>query len=1118
MKNTGKTAICIIVENLAVPADRRVWQEANALAEAGYAVSIICPKGRGFDRARETLNGIEIYRHSSFNSAGVFSHSFEYAWALAAEFLLALKVYARTKFRILQACNPPDTIFLIALFFKLFGIRFIFDHHDLVPELCRIRFARIPLMYRLVSLAERLTFRTADVTIATNDSFREIAAVRGNVPRDRSFVVRTCPDLAKLRFTPQAALKEGRTQLVVYVGLMEPQDGLDLLLDSIDHLVNEKARRDTLFALIGWGTELPRLQVRAAERGLEPWVRFTGPLYGDDLWAYLATADVAVAPDPFNELNDKLSMIKVFEYLAFGLPVVLYDLVEGRRSAGDAALYARNNDPVDFARQMEQLLESETLRRQLGARGKSRTLAGLNWDAEKVKLLAAYEAALRPKPEHEAAVAHTATPEPGGRTYPFDRVVNRAYYALKPWIPLSLRLALRRRSAISRRQVNTGVWPVDEKAGATPPGWPGWPGGKRFAFVLTHDVEGSKGFGRVERLMNLELKHGFRSCFNFVPEGEYGVPEATRRMLERGGFEVGIHGLEHDGKLYNSKTKFARKALRINEYLRQWGACGFRSPLMQHRLGWLHQLDVEYDCSTFDTDPFEPEPDGVGTVFPFWVPGPNGSGYVELPYSLVQDFTLFVLFREPDIDVWKKKLDWVVAHGGMALLTTHPDYMSFEGKPARDEYPVSLYEEFLRYVREKYDGVFWQATPREVARFYCAAVPAAARNTRKKVCMLAYSNYEADGRVRRYAETLARRGDRVDIIALSDRTGELGDTIVSGVSVHRIQRRELNERNKWTYARRLLHFLFASTVYLTRRQHRIRYDLIHVHNVPDFLVFAGWYAKRTGAKLILDIHDVVPELFGSKFGGAKDLLYVRLLKAIEKVSAAFADHVIVSNHLWYAKLIVRSVSKNKCSVFVNNVDQAVFFPHPRTRSDQRVVIVFPGSFQWHQGLDIAIEALAQVRKQVPNAELHLYGNGRLEGDLRGLAERLGLNGSVRFFASVPLDQMPEVMANADLGVVPKRADGFGDEAYSTKIMEFMSQGVPVIASRTKVDTYYFDDSVVRFFPSGDVQGLADAMTELIRSKDLRDSLSAHGKQYVARNSWDVRKQDYLDLVDSLTVR
>ena len=1108
MTASRKPAICIIVENLPVRADRRVWQEANALAEAGYAVSVICPKGSGFQRSHETVDGIEIYAHPTLNASGVAGHVFEYAWALVAEFALALRVYARTRFRVLQACNPPDTIFLIALFFKLFGVRFIFDHHDLAPELCRIRFARVPLLHRIVLLAERLTFQTADVTLATNQSFREIAAVRGGVPPDRTFVVQTCPNLAKLSFAPNPDLKAGYAHLAVYVGIMEPQDGLDLLLDSIDLLVNGKGRRDTLFALIGWGTELPRLKALAAKRGLEPWVRFTGPVYGDDLWAYLATADMAVAPDPVNELNDKLTMIKIFEYMAFGLPVVMYDLVEGRRSAGDAALYARNNDPADFARQIERLLDSAALRQEMGARGRARTLAGMNWDAEKAKLLAAYETALRLGSRVEASSAHTARP----------LIFNRAYYAVKPFLPAALRLAIRRWWATSQREALAGVWPIDEKAGDTPPGWRGWPEGKRFALVLTHDVEGSRGLGRVERLMNLEAGHGFRSSFNFVPEGEYRVPVALRRALEQGGFEIGIHGLEHDGKLYNSKAKFAHKAVRIKEYLREWGASGFRSPLMQHRLTWLHQLGVEYDCSTFDTDPFEPEPDGVGTVFPFWVAGPNGSGYVELPYSLPQDFTLFAVMREPDIEIWKRKLDWVAAHGGMALLTTHPDYMALEGKPARDEYPASHYEEFLRYVREKYEGQFWAATPREVARFYCASAPATERNTRKKVCMLVYSNYEADGRVRRYAETLARRGDQVDVIALAGGTGQMGKTSISGVTVYRIQHREPDERSKWTYASRLVRFLFASAVFLTRRQREVGYDLIHVHNVPDFLVFAGWYAKWGGAKIILDIHDIVPELFGDKFGGAGQRLYVNLLKAIEKASAAFADHVIISNHLWSARLIARSVPKDKCSVFVNNVDPAIFSRHSRTRSDGKVVFAFPGSFQWHQGLDIAIEALAQVRKQTPNVELHLYGNGRLEGDLRAQAARLGLNGSVRFFASVPLDRMPEVMANADMGVVPKRADGFGDEAYSTKIMEFMSQGVPVICSRTKIDSYYFDDTAVRFFPSGDVPALAEAMTDLIRRKDLRDSLSARGYEYVARNSWDVRKQDYLDLVDSLSVQ
>ncbi len=471
-------------------------------------------------------------------------------------------------------------------------------------------------------------------------------------------------------------------------------------------------------------------------------------------------------------------------------------------------------------------------------------------------------------------------------------LINRSYYLLKPLIPWRARVALRRRRAQRRRVAYSDVWPINEKAGAVPPGWPGWPEGKRFALVLTHDVESTRGLSRATKLMELETKHGFRSSFNLVPEEEYRVPDSLRAELEREGFEVGVHGLEHDGKLYNSKHTFARKATRIRHYLEKWNACGFRSPLMQHRLGWLHELGVEYDASTFDTDPFEPEPDSVGTVFPFWVPGPDGTGYVELPYTLVQDFTLFAVLREKNIDIWKRKLDWLAAHGGMALLNTHPDYMCFEGSErGRDEFPITYYEDFLRYVREKYDGAFWSALPRDVARFYRAGVPVASRNSRKKVCMVAYSPYEADNRVRRYAEALAKRGDHVDVIGIATNEAALGQTEISGVTSHKIQRRESHDGNKWAYAWRLLRFLWASSVFLSRLHNRNRYDVIHVHNMPDFLVFAAWYPKFTGAKVVLDVHDIVPEFFASKFPTKAGRAYLWLLKLVEKASAAFADRL-----------------------------------------------------------------------------------------------------------------------------------------------------------------------------------------------------------------------------------
>jgi glycosyltransferase involved in cell wall biosynthesis len=395
MPNEGP-AVLIIVENLPVPIDRRVWQEARTLRDAGYRVSIICPKGSGFQKSRETLEGIEIYRHWLWEASGPLGYLLEYSWALTAQFLLSLRVYARTRFRVLQGCNPPDTIFLIGLFFKLFGVRFIFDHHDLNPELYEAKFQRRGFGYKLVCWAERLTFRTAHVSIATNESYREVAMVRGGMSRERTFVVRSCPDLARIRIRPpQPELKEGRRHLVVYLGVMGHQDGLDLLLESIAFITRMRKCEDTLFVLIGSGPELPHLKVLASQKGLDAQVKFTGRLPDEDVAAYFSTAALGVAPDRATPMNDKSTMNKILEYMAFGLPVVLYDLTEGRRSAGDAALYARNDDPEDFAQKVLNLLDSESLRAELGARGRKRIEEKLNWDNEKRALLEAYAAALR---------------------------------------------------------------------------------------------------------------------------------------------------------------------------------------------------------------------------------------------------------------------------------------------------------------------------------------------------------------------------------------------------------------------------------------------------------------------------------------------------------------------------------------------------------------------------------------------------------------------------------------------------------------------------------------------------------------------------------------------------
>jgi predicted glycosyltransferase len=299
-------------------------------------------------------------------------------------------------------------------------------------------------------------------------------------------------------------------------------------------------------------------------------------------------------------------------------------------------------------------------------------------------------------------------------------LLTRCYYMAKPYLPRSIRWAMRRHRAISIRQRHAVTWPIDESVARTPVGWPGWPEGKLAAFVLTHDVEGPAGVEKVRSLAELEMRCGFRSCFNFIPEGSYRVSDELRNWLTDNGFEVGVHDLNHDGKLYHSRSGFEQKARRINGYLRDWNATGFRSGFMLRELVWLHDLEIAYDCSTFDTDPFEPQPGGAHTIFPYWIANPNGAageGYVELPYTLPQDSTLYLLLRESDGGIWEKKTRWIVGHGGMVLMNVHPDYMDFQNAGDEMTFPAARYEEFLRHTAAEFGANLWCVLPREISNF-----------------------------------------------------------------------------------------------------------------------------------------------------------------------------------------------------------------------------------------------------------------------------------------------------------------------------------------------------------------------------------------------------------------
>jgi len=295
---------------------------------------------------------------------------------------------------------------------------------------------------------------------------------------------------------------------------------------------------------------------------------------------------------------------------------------------------------------------------------------------------------------------------------------NEFYYYLKPLIPRRLQIYIRRLIVQYQIAKYRSVWPIDEKAGMKPAEWRGWPDGKKFALVLTHDVDTKEGQRKCLDLMKLDADLGFRSSFNFVPL-RYSVLPDILDILRKRGFEVGVHGLYHDGKYYMSKQVFSARAARINHFLKEWQAVGYRAPSMYHKLEWFHELEIEYDASTFDTDPFEPHSVGVSSIFPFYVKNPDAQrGYIELPYTLPQDFSLFILMQNKNIDIWKQKMDWVVERGGMVLINTHPDYMEFNGNKSVEGYPSQYYEEFLKYILVTYPDQYWHALPRDVARFW----------------------------------------------------------------------------------------------------------------------------------------------------------------------------------------------------------------------------------------------------------------------------------------------------------------------------------------------------------------------------------------------------------------
>lgn len=384
-----------------------------------------------------------------------------------------------------------------------------------------------------------------------------------------------------------------------------------------------------------------------------------------------------------------------------------------------------------------------------------------------------------------------------------------------------------------------------------------------------------------------------------------------------------------------------------------------------------------------------------------------------------------------------------------------------------------------------------------------------------KICMLAYTIYESDNRVRLYAESLVEQGYAVDAIVVGKKGTKKKENL-NGVGIHRIKERLSNKKNKFAFLKDIIVFFVLATFFLLKSPRK--YDIIHVHSVPDFLVFVVFIHKLLGAKIILDIHDIVPEFYADKFKVKKTSIIFKSLIFIEKLSCAISDHVIVGNEIWKKRLLKRSInSKNKCTALINYPNEKLFYKFQKNVNKEKFIALYPGSLNYHQGLDVAILAFNYIVKEIKNIQFHIYGEGGRRKELEILIRENKLDEIVIFKNLLPITDIAKKMADASIGIIPKRAKGFGNEAFSTKSLQFLALGVPIVMSNTMIDKYYFNEDTVRFFNSEDSKDLAEKVIEVLKNENLKKNLIKNGLNYVKNNTWQKKRDTYFNIIKELII-
>lgn len=701
--------------------------------------------------------------------------------------------------------------------------------------------------------------------------------------------------------------------------------------------------------------------------------------------------------------------------------------------------------------------------------------------------------------------------------------MTRLYYILKPFIPRWLQLFLRRIQGKKLLKKHKNVWPILPGSEEKPKNWIGWPDGKNFALVLTHDVEWRKGHDQCKQLLEMEKKLGFKSSFNLVPE-RYKVDKELRDFIVNEGFEVGVHGLKHDGKLFRSRKIFSERAIKINQYLKEWNSVGFRAPAVHHKLDWIAELNIEYDLSTFDTDPFEPQPDGVGTIFPFLIERKDGkSGYVEMPYTLDQDFTLFILLKKTSYKIWIDKLNWIAANGGMALINVHPDYLNFENKTESEEYPVSYYSDFLEFIKKTYEGKYWNALPRDVATYFKKnyynhlTVQKGKVLQKGRVLMVVYSYSPQDVRPRREAEALINAGYKVDMICLR-LPDQLKQENVYGVNVYRVNMSK-SRSTKRKYVTLYAKFFILAFFRLNQLFLKNRYDVIHVHNMPDFLVFLSIIPKIFGTKVILDLHDPTPEMLMTKFSEGDESRLTKLLKWQEKMSIKFSHSVVTTNKSFVDRFVHRGCPTEKINTVMNSPQESVFtkvvHKSKMKSNENKLVLMYHGLIVERYGLEDLVNAVKLLKDKIPEIELAIYGDGEYVPVLLKIIDEFKLNDTIKYFGLISLDEIAEIIPECDIGIIPNRLGPFTTINFPTRIFEYLHMKKPVVVPRTQGINDYFDEEAIFYFDAGNAENLANVIFNIYSDRAKAVEVLNKGYEIYQKHRWENQSKNLIKIYKEL---